>query len=125
MDNLNTETRGRGRPQFEITHEVIGKVESLAETGLNLREIALVLGISYETLNEKKKEFSDFSDAIDIGRAKGVNAIKNKFFEKAKEGDNHCMTMYLKNYSDLKDKRELDIPGGIHITITETDAELG
>jgi FixJ family two-component response regulator len=69
-----------GRPLFEITDKVVEKVESMATDGLNNKEIATVLGISYKTLNKKRKEFSDFSDAIEGGRAKRVSLIKKKYF---------------------------------------------
>lgn len=111
-----------GRPKFEITDEVIEEVESLAATGLNLKEIALALGISYDTLNEKKKVLPGLSGAIEIGRAKSVAVIKNKFFEKAKEGDNHCMTLYLKNYSDLTDRQDIKHSGAFNVNMPVEDA---
>lgn len=111
-----------GRPSFEVTNKVIEKVERLAATGLNLKEIAAVLGISYDTLNEKRKEFSEFSEAIEGGRAKGVGMIKNRFFEKAKDGDNHCMTLYLKNYSDLTDRQDIKHSGAFNVNMPVEDA---
>ena len=87
----------RGRPQFEITAEVCAKAERLAAQGLTLEQIARVLGISYQTLNEKAKIYSDFSEAIKNGKAKGIAKITNKLFQKAGEGDNTSMIFYLKN----------------------------
>lgn len=111
-----------GRSPFEVTNEVIEEVESLAATGLNLKEIALALGISYDTLNEKKKVLPGLSRAIEIGRAKSVVVIKNKFFEKAKDGDNHCMTLYLKNYSDLTDRHDIKHSGAFNVNMQVEDA---
>jgi len=111
-----------GRNAIEITEEVCKKTESLAASGLNQKEIAKVLGMGESTFYEKIEKFPEFLESIALGRAKGVAVIKNKFFEKAKDGDNHCMTMYLKNYSDLTDKTELDIPKGFNITIGNKDA---
>ena len=102
-----------GRPEFEITDAVLKKVESFASRCLNNQEMAAALGISESTFYDKKKEFSEFSEAVEGGRAKGTGVIKNKFFEKAKTGDNQCMIMILKNYSDLKDKQEIKHEGGI------------
>ena len=112
-----------GRPPLKVTDDVIKKVESLAATGLNLKEIASVLGIHYDTLNEKKKEFSEFFVAIGVGRSKGIEVIKNKFFEKAKDGDNHCMTMYLKNYSDLTDRHDVKHSGDISVNVLQDDVD--
>jgi len=110
-----------GRPTFEITQKVLEQVETLAAEGLNLNEIAGVLGIHYDTLNEKKKEFSELSEAIEGGRAKGVGVVKNKFYEKAKDGDNHCMTMYLKNYSDFTDRHDVKHSGGLKVVMPLED----
>lgn len=86
-----------GRPPFEITPENTKQAETLAAQGLTLEQIAYTLGICYQTLNEKRKEFPEFSEAIKRGKAKGIAKITNKLFEKASEGDNTAMIFYLKN----------------------------
>lgn len=101
-----------GRPEIVVDSKMLKDAEALASKGLNYKEIAKVLGMAIDTLIEKRKEYSELNEAIDSGRAKGVALIKNKFFEKAKDGDNHCMTLYLKNYSDLKDKNETALTDG-------------
>lgn len=45
------------------------EAERLAAHGLTKAQIARSLGFSYQTLNEKAKEFSEFSDAIKKGQA--------------------------------------------------------
>ena len=95
-----------GRPAFEITKEVLKKVETLAAQGLTLRETALALGISYQTLNEKSKEYSDFSEAIDAGRAKGVAQVANALFQKAIGGDVTAQKHYLNNRGDGWSERQ-------------------
>ena len=107
---------------IEINESLLKKAESLASDGLNQKEIAIHLGMGERTFYEKKDKFPQFSHALEVGRVKGVADIKNKFFEKAKDGDNHCMTLYLKNYSDLRDKTELDIPNGFTVHIGDKDA---
>ena len=82
-----------------------------------------MLGITYETFNEKTKEFSDLSVAVEAGRAKGVGTIKNKFFEKAKKGDNQLMIMYLKNYSDMKDRHDVQHSGDISVNVLQDDID--
>ena len=64
----------------------------------------------------------EFSDAIKRGQAQGVDAVTNKLFEKATEGDNTSMIFYLKNRAGWKDKQEFLVPGGFNITIGEKDA---
>ena len=86
----------RGRKPFEITDEVINRVEALAANGLTLEQIASVLGINVSTLYEKKKEKQELDEAIKRGRDKGIATISNALFQKAKNGDNTAMLFYLK-----------------------------
>tara|TARA_R110000822_G_scaffold65687_3_gene160797 strand:- start:566 stop:946 length:381 start_codon:yes stop_codon:yes gene_type:complete len=108
-----------GRPAFEITQEVIEKSEKLAAQGLTLEQISKVLGICYQTLNEKRKEFNELSEAIKRGQAKGVAQVTNKLYGKALEGDNTAMIFYLKNRDsdNWKDRVE----SRSEITIKEKD----
>ena len=75
----------RGRPKFEVTPELTKKAEALAAQGLTLEQIASVLGISYQTLNERRKEYTDFAEAIKRGKNKGIAQVSNKLFQKAME----------------------------------------
>lgn len=97
-----------GRPKIIPDEAMCKKAESLAAQGLTLEQIAITLGISYDTLNEKKKEFSDFSDAIAEGKAKGIATVTNALFNKAKDGDVPAMKYYLNNRDNgnWKDKVE-------------------
>ena len=86
-----------GRPPFEVTDEVLIKVQSLASQGLTKKQIAKVLGICYMTLNRNEKKNSEFSDAIKEGQAKGVATITNALFKSAKAGQVTSMIFWLKN----------------------------
>lgn len=86
-----------GRPPFEITEQVLKKVETLAAQGLNYKQIGHVLGISHETFIKKRQEFSELTDAIERGRSKGVATITNALFEKAKSGDVNAAKYFLNN----------------------------
>lgn len=104
-----------GRPAFEITPEIIERVEELAGQGLPKYQIAHVIGISYETLNEKTKEYPEFSDAIERGKAQGIETITNALFLKAQTGDTAAIKYYLNNRSDEwseTQKYEHSGPGG-------------
>lgn len=72
------------------------KVESLAARGLTLEQIANCLGISYQTLNEKSKEYAEFADAIKRGRDKGISIVANALFEGAKSGNTTAQIFFLK-----------------------------
>jgi hypothetical protein len=85
-----------GRPKFAITNEVIAKTESLAAAGLTKQEISDCLGISYQTLNEKTKEYSDFSEAITKGKAKGIAMMANNLVKLAQGGNAAANIFFLK-----------------------------
>ena len=99
-----------GRPKFQITKAVCEKAETLAAQGLTLEQVARSLGISRDTLNEKRKAYSDFSDAIKRGQANGIEAVTNALFAKAMGGDNTAMIFYLKNRdpANWRDIRAVD-----------------
>ena len=90
-------TRNMGRPRFEITPEILEKTERLAAQGLTQVQISACLGIVQKTLIEKKRAFSEFSNAIKNGRAKGVGTITNALFESAVKGSVPAQIFYLKN----------------------------
>ena len=102
-----------GRPKYEITPEILGKVEACAAQGLTLKQIAQCLGIARSTLNEKKKEYSDFSDAIKRGQAKGVATIANALFTAGKGGNITAQIFYLKNRSpkEWRDRQSTEVSG--------------
>lgn len=72
-----------GRPAFEITEDVLKRVEAHASQGLTKKQIARTLGICYDTLNEKQKEYPEFSEAIKRGQAKGIAKVSNALFQRA------------------------------------------
>ena len=87
-----------GKPKaLEVTPETLKQVEKLAAQGLTKEQIARTLGVCYDTLNERQKEYPEFADAIKNGQSKGLAKITNKLFQKASEGDNTAMIFYLKN----------------------------
>ena len=97
-----------GAPAFEITDQVCKKAESLAAQGLTLEQTAHALGISYQTLNEKRKQYDKFSEAIALGKSKGIATVTNALFNKAKDGDVPAMKYYLNNRDNANWKDRVD-----------------
>jgi hypothetical protein len=114
-----------GRPPFKITPEICKKAESLAAQGLTLEQTAHTLGISYQTLNEKRKEFAEFSEAIELGKAKGIATVTNALFNKAKEGDVAAMKYYLNNRDNAnwKDRVDNTVNSTVSVSMTEWTEE--
>ena len=97
---------GRGRPKWMPPD--LDKVESLAARGLTKQQIAHCLGISYQTLNERSKEYTDFADAIKKGEAKGISIIANALYESGKSGNTTAQIFYLKCRAKWREEEPID-----------------
>ena len=97
-----------GRPPFEITEAVCKKAESLAAQGLTQYQIAAVLGMGERTFYEKVKEYPQFMQAIDGGKAKGITQVTNALFKKAVDGDVPAQKYYLNNRDNGNWKDRID-----------------
>ncbi len=73
----------RGRKPLEID---LKTVQTLAGQGLTDEKIYEFLGISKDTFYRRKREYSEFSDALTKGRATGEAALANKLYQKAMAG---------------------------------------
>jgi len=88
------------KPKIQID---LAKVESLAANGLTHEQIAAALGISESTLTKRKKENTDFTDAIKKGKAKGIALVTNKLMESIKGGNMTGMIFFLKTQAGWKE----------------------
>lgn len=86
----------RGRPAFEITPEVLEKVERLASQGMTQEQIADCLDISVSTLCKKKNDYAEFSEAIKRGSAKGIDFVTNALLENVQDMNVSAQIFYLK-----------------------------
>ncbi len=99
------------RPKFKITDEILQEVERLASTGATKKAIAEGLGICYETLRIKKRDFSAFSASIERGEALAISKVENALFKNATEnGNTQAQIFFLKNRNagNWSDKTEVD-----------------
>jgi len=110
-----------GRPRFEITPEVLEKTESLMAKGLTVEQCAGMLGISTSTFYLYQAEFSEFSDTIKRGQARGIDAVTNALFENATVDRNvPSMIFFLKNRAGWVDKTETKIHEDRTVTLDLT-----
>lgn len=114
-------TKG-GRPPFEITDAVLEKVKGLAAQGLSHAQIAKSLGISEATLYNKKKEFLEFMEVLEGGKALGLAQITNALFKSAKDGHFPAIKYYLSTRDPERWSETISVAvAPEHITsITET-----
>ena len=92
-------------------HIDLKQVESLAANGLTQEQIASALGISESTLTKRKKENTDFTDAIKRGKAKGIALVTNKLMESIKGGNMTGMIFFLKTQAGWKETNLHEVTG--------------
>ena len=111
------------KPKIQID---LKQVESLAANGLTQEQIACALGISESTLTKRKKENTDFTDAIKRGKAKGIALVTNKLMESIKGGNMTGMIFFLKTQAGWKETNVQEHTGGVKIGAAKdlTDDEL-
>jgi hypothetical protein len=110
-----------GRPLIEITPELCKKAETLAAQGLTMDQIALTLNMGKTTLYEKVNKYTEFSNAIEAGRGKGIAAITNALFKKAKDGDVTAQKYYLNNRDNKNWKDRIDSTVTANVEVRRMD----
>ncbi len=111
-----------GRPPFEITQEILEKVESLAARGLKQEQIADCLGIHVATLCNKKNEFVEFVEAIKKGKSKGIAMVTAALIKNVNNGNPAAQMFYLKCQAQWKETNVIE--GHLHITHEQIQKEL-
>jgi DNA-binding XRE family transcriptional regulator len=98
----NTEKKQKiGRPQW-IPPD-LKKVEQYAAQGMTQDQIAAALGINRSTLYDKKKQFRDFADAIDRGKAKGISIVTSRLMQQVESGNTDAIKFYLSRRADWRE----------------------
>lgn len=92
-----------GRPKWIPDQQAYDSAFHYASIGLTEEQIAHNLGISYETLNERKKEYPEFADNIKRGKSYGIETVANKLFESAQAGNLGAQIFYLKARASWKE----------------------
>ena len=98
----------RTRPRIQIDLE---KVEQLAQVCDNEEEIALALGISYRTLQNRKKDFANFATAIKKGKAKANAFVGGKLMALIREGNPAATIFYMKSRCGWRETVRQEITG--------------
>lgn len=91
------------KPRIEID---LNRVTELASRGLSQEQIAAALGISRTTLQSRKAESEQFAQAIEKGRADGIETVANALFDNAKSGNVTAQIFFLKAQGKWKDRHE-------------------
>lgn len=94
-----------GRKPIQID---LNKVEEYAQFCDNEEEIALALGISYGTFQNRKRDYCDFCEAIKRGKSKANVFVGGKLMQKIKAGDTASIIFYLKTRCGWKETQKIE-----------------
>ena len=85
----------RGRKPIVIDYD---RVEYLASLNLGIMDICRSLGIGWDTFNKhRNKKNSELSEALNRGKAKGLQLATTKLMEKIQDGEFNAIQFYLKS----------------------------
>tara|TARA_R100000995_G_scaffold75014_1_gene44210 strand:- start:418 stop:840 length:423 start_codon:yes stop_codon:yes gene_type:complete len=88
-----------GRKKIKLnTPEILEKIIELGSQGLTSGQIARSLGVSWDTLDRRRKEYAEIAEAIKKGEALGINKVTNALMQSATNDKNvTAQIFYLKN----------------------------
>jgi len=84
----------RGRKIINIDYD---RLEHLASLNMGTMEICRNLGISWDTFDRNKKRKAEFADALQRGKAKGIQRATSRLMDKIDDGEFQAIQFYLKN----------------------------
>ena len=90
--------KGAGRKKLVIDYK---KLDEIGGKGLSEAQIASVLGISWHTLRNRKRDSLNFSKALEKAKAKDILEVSNALFINATEKNNvQAQQFFLRNRSE-------------------------
>jgi len=84
----------RGRKTINIDYD---RLEHLASLNMGTMDICRNLGISWDTFDRNKKRKAVFADALQRGKAKGLQRVTSRLMDKIDDGEFQAIQFYLKN----------------------------
>ena len=84
----------RGRKTINIDYD---RLEYLASLNMGTMDICRNLGISWDTFDRNKKRKAEFADALQRGKAKGLQRATSRLMDKIDDGEFQAIQFYLKN----------------------------
>lgn len=102
----------RGRPKIKLTDTQLEQIEKMAGYGLNMTQIAALLGMSKDTIERRANEDPAISAAIEKGRAEAIHKVAESAYKQAVSGACPAMTMfYLKCRAKWKETQVMEHTG--------------
>ena len=114
----------RGRKPIVIDYD---RVEYLASLNLGIMDICRSLGIGWDTFNKHtNKKNSELSEALNRGKAKGLQLATTKLMEKIQDGEFNAIQFYLKSADrdTWSDKQTVEHTLNIKDALTHASARI-
>jgi len=114
----------RGRKPIVIDYD---RVEYLASLNLGIMDICRSLGIGWDTFNKhRNKKNSELSEALNRGKAKGLQLATTKLMEKIQDGEFNAIQFYLKSADrdTWSDKQTVEHTLNIKDALTNANARI-
>ena len=114
----------RGRKPIVIDYD---RVEYLASLNLGIMDICRSLGIGWDTFNKhRNKKNSELSEALNRGKAKGLQLATTKLMEKIQDGEFNAIQFYLKSADrdTWSDKQTVEHTLNIKDALTNASARI-
>ena len=102
------------------------EVERLAGEGLAGYQVALAMGVSYDTLARRIESDAEFADALKRGQRCAIGHVENALYESAVKGNLGAQVFFLKNRSsdNWRDKTEQAVTQRTEAAEEMTDGQL-
>jgi len=114
----------RGRKPIVIDYD---RVEYLASLNLGIMDICRSLGIGWDTFNKhRNKKNSELSEALNRGKAKGLQLATTKLMEKIQDGEFNAIQFYLKSADrdTWSDKQTVEHNFNLKDALTNANARI-
>lgn len=92
------------RKHQDVIAANLNEIIDMAGRGMCQRDIALCLGIPDSTFSKNKALDEKLSNALKIGKAKGINTVSAMFFENIKAGNIKAQIFYLKTQAKWQER---------------------
>ena len=117
-----------GRKKIKLNdEESLRKIVELGAQGLTSGQIAKCLGVSWSTIDRRRKEFGEIEEAIKKGEALGVQQVSNALMRSAVEDKNvTAQIFYLKNRApdQWADRQEINYNLDLKNVLTDARARI-
>ena len=105
--------------------ELHDRITELTVRGLSDAQVAYCLFVSPATLQRKKSEIEEVSEALRRGRSIGVHKVANALYEKALGGDISAQKFYLQAVGGWRIHDQATVSSGADSAFEQVEKEMG